>query len=76
MNPLDELANEIQSNESVVDGTVVLLDNLGEFMRTHANDPAAIRDMGNKLITQKQKLADAVARNTPADTSSGSGPTE
>lgn len=68
---LNELKTTVEELDDVVEGNNLLLDNLGEFMRTHANDAAAIRSMGDRLITDKQSISEAVARNTPADPNAG-----
>jgi hypothetical protein len=62
---LNELQEKVTAESTVVDGAVVLLDNIGAFLIAHANDPAAIRAMGEQIDQKKTELADAIVRNTP-----------
>ncbi len=64
---LDQLTSEVEENTSVTESAVALLANLAEQLRANADDPAAIEDLANKLDTNSNRLADAVAANTPAE---------
>jgi len=64
---LNEMKAAADELDTVTASNNALLDNLGEFMRTHANDAAAIREMGNRIISDKDSITAAVTRNTPAD---------
>lgn len=63
----DDLTAAVAEQGTVIQSAVVLMDDLGNRLLQHADNPQRIREIGQSLIAQKQTLADAVQRNTPAD---------
>lgn len=68
MASLDDLKAEVSGLTDVVTSVVTLLDGLktqlDEALAT--GDPAAVQSVIDSLETEKQALADAVTRDTPA----------
>lgn len=64
---LETLQAEITENTDVVDGVLTLLEDMADNIRANANDPAALEAMVAELDSNSQRLADAVAKNTPAE---------
>ena len=63
---LDDLTREVEENNSVIDGAIVLLANLSQMIRDAQNDPAKLAALASSLDSKSNALAEAVAANTPA----------
>ena len=65
--PLDvtRLDSEVSELTTVVDSATALLTELATQLRAHANDPVEINRIADALDTQGNRLAEAVAANTP-----------
>lgn len=57
-------------NELIVveDAAIVLIENLALQIRANMNDPVALDALASELEAQKDRLAAAVAANTPGET--------
>lgn len=64
---LTTLANAVEAEGGVVDSAIVLLTQLVADIEAEKNDPVAIQAIVDSVNAQKQKLADAVVANTPAE---------
>jgi len=64
---LDRVAAEVAQNGEVIDSAVVLLDKLAQLIRDNAGNPAALNKLADDLDASGNKLAAAVAANTPAE---------
>ena len=62
----DALNEKVTELETVQEGAVTLLGTLAQEIRDNAGDPVAIAALADRIDADKQKLADAVAANTPA----------
>jgi hypothetical protein len=60
---LDALTAEVNEVEGVMDSAVVLLQGLSDYIREHANDPAALTALADSLEAKEQALAQAIANN-------------
>lgn len=69
---LQRLADDIAGLTSVVGGSITLLDKLAAMIAAiPTSDPATqakISELANAVEATKQQLADAIVRDTPADT--------
>ncbi len=70
---VDEITAEATRDSDVETAASTLLNTLGEFMRTHAGDAAAIEALGigltnakGVLTTSADALAAAIVANTPS----------
>lgn len=63
---LDRLGQEVSEISTVVDSAVTLLNGLGQFVRDHVNDPAALTAFADGLDSKAGELGAAVAANTQA----------
>jgi chromosome segregation ATPase len=63
---LDALTAEVERNTTVDESAITLMEQLAQMLRDHADDPAAIRSLADKLETSSSRLATAVTANTPA----------
>ena len=64
---LERLETEVSENTDAVDSAVALLSTLADEIRNAAGDPAAVEAIADKLDSNSQRLAEAVAANTPAE---------
>ncbi len=64
---LDRVTAEVAENTEVVDSAVLLLDKLAQLIRDNAGSPAALNKLADDLDNSGNKLAAAVAANTPAE---------
>ena len=70
-NDFSRLEAEVTENSSVIDSAVTLLEGLATQLRQFADDPAKINALADSLDSQSNRLAQAVAANTPAETGGG-----
>ena len=63
---MDRLTQEVSQNSDAVDSAAALLEQLADEIRANAGNEAAMNDLADKLDANSQRLADAVAANTPA----------
>lgn len=66
MATLDDIVADVAAEKTVVDGVVVLLDALAAQLAAAGLDQAKLTQLHNDILAQKQALADAVVRDTPA----------
>jgi ribosomal protein L17 len=64
---LDELLAEVTDANTTDDSLIALCDTLKHIIDTTPNAKEAIRQISELVTTGKQKVVDAVNRNTPAD---------
>jgi predicted nucleic acid-binding Zn-ribbon protein len=64
---LDKIATEIAQNNEVIDSAMTLIESLAEEIRANITDQAALNALADQLDANSEKLADAVAANTPAE---------
>lgn len=64
---LDTLTQTVTDSETVQEGAIVLLGKLSELIIAAKDDPAKLQALADSLGTEKQKLADAIVANTPAE---------
>jgi ABC-type transporter Mla subunit MlaD len=74
---LEALQAEVARNASVIDSAMLLIDSLADQIAAVKNDPAALQELADNLKASSDKLAGAVAENTPAapEPEPGPGPT-
>jgi chromosome segregation ATPase len=74
---LEALQAEVARNASVIDSAMLLIDALADQIEAAQDDPAALQELANSLRASSDKLAGAVAENTPAapEPAPGPGPT-
>jgi hypothetical protein len=65
---LDALKVQVAKNTDVIESALTLIDGIKAALDAAiaANDPAALQALSDTLAAEDQKLADAVAKNTPA----------
>lgn len=63
---LSALQAEIERDETVNGSAIALLSSLAAELEASKNDPAAIQALADKLKSNQDSLAAAVAANTPA----------
>jgi len=65
---VDALVASVQATRGAEDYAIQLLSGLGDYIRAHANDPAALRQLAADLDSKKDELGAAVAANpVPSD---------
>jgi DNA repair ATPase RecN len=62
---LDAVVAKVNELKTVEESAIVLLGNLSNMIRDLKDDPAELLKLADDLDTQKSRLADAVAANTP-----------
>jgi hypothetical protein len=72
---LQALQAEIVKNRDVIASAEALLQRLSGLILANIDDRAALTDLANSLRTDDAGLADAIAANTPADTTPPAEPT-
>ena len=68
---LDNLKQAVADNTSVTESAITLLDGIKKALddALASNDPpAAVQAVADSITAEKQKLADAITRNTPSQT--------
>lgn len=73
MSKIDDVATAVAEESTVVDSTVTLLDNLTTLIKNAGTDPAALDAVISSITANKDRLAAAVAENTPAATGGSTG---
>lgn len=73
-NDLADLQTAVDSQTDVVTGAALLLDQLASRLDAAADDPEQVRALAAEVRGNTSALAEAVARNTPADTGTGETP--
>lgn len=63
---LDTLTTEVSETNTVVDSAIVLLKGLKERLDAAGTDPIKLKELSDSLNSQQEKLATAIAENTPA----------
>lgn len=63
----DDLDAALAEETVVIDGAILLMDDLGQRLITHKDDPVRIEAIGREIIARKTRLAESIVRNTPAD---------
>lgn len=69
MAALDDLKAQVEANTTVDESAVALLQGLKAKLDAAiaSGDPAAVKALSDQLGASTQRLADAVAANTPAE---------
>lgn len=62
---LDRLTTSVTNVNTKADSIIALVNGLAQQIRDNAADPAALGALADQLDADSQKLADAVAANTP-----------
>lgn len=70
---LSDLTEAVAANGTVQQSAITLLDGLKSQLDAAlaSNDTAALRELSTQLSSQRQALADALVRNTPAESGGG-----
>jgi hypothetical protein len=68
---LDAIAAEVARNTTLEGSTVLLLDRMAEQISQLKNDPAKLQAFADSLRANNDKLAAALAQNTPVDSGAG-----
>ena len=63
---MDRLTSEVAETSTAVDSILTLVEGLAQQIRDNAADPVALNKLADELDAKQQKIADAVAANTPA----------
>jgi uncharacterized coiled-coil protein SlyX len=63
---LEELAAKVAEQGTVVESAIVLMDGLTVALRDFSGDPAKITALLDQIEAQRNALAEAIVRNTPA----------
>jgi len=63
---MDRMTQEVSENTDAVDAATALLETLADEIRANAGDATAMNDLADKLDANSNRLAAAVAANTPA----------
>ncbi len=64
---LDALQAAVTANTAVVDSVVTRIAGLAQQIADLKDDPVALQALSDALLANNQKLADAVAANTPGN---------
>lgn len=64
---LDDLTAKVAANTDVIESAITLIQGIKAKLDAAGTDPVALKNLSNSLASEDQKLADAVAANTPAD---------
>jgi hypothetical protein len=64
---IERMQADINDLIVVEDAAIALIENLALQIRSNMNDPVALDELASQLEAQKDRLAAAVAANTPAD---------
>jgi len=62
---LDTLTSEVSETNTVVDSAIVLLKGLKQKLDEAGTDPVKLKELSDSLNAQQDKLAAAIAENTP-----------
>lgn len=62
---LDELTAQITQNNSLIESALTLIQGLKQQIQDAGTDPAKLQALVDALSTEDQKLATALASNTP-----------
>lgn len=73
---LSDLTDAVAANGTVQQSAITLLDGLKSQLDAAlaSNDTAALRELSASLSSQRQALADALVRNTPAESGGATDP--
>jgi hypothetical protein len=63
---LDRLTTEVSENTTVIESAITLIDGLRQAIIDAGADPVKLGELADKLDSQSNRLAAAVADNTPA----------
>lgn len=63
---LTALKAQVEKNNQVIESAITLINGLADQIRNSANDPAAIQAIADSMNSESEKLAAAIAANTPA----------
>jgi primosomal protein N'' len=63
----ENLTREVNENETVMQSAVLLLNNLSAELKAVKDDPVAIQALADKLDSNSNALAAAIAANTIAE---------
>lgn len=63
---LTALKAQVEKNNQVIESAITLINGLADQIRNSANDPAAIQAIADSMNAESEKLAAAIAANTPA----------
>ena len=63
---MDDLTAQVHSNTTVIESAINLIKGIAARIAAAGTDPAALTALTEELASEGQKLADAVAANTPA----------
>lgn len=65
---LDTLKNAVESENTVIDSAITLLNGLSAQIVALKDDPVALQALADEVAGKSQALADAVTANTPTPT--------
>lgn len=66
MASLDALTAQVTANTTVVESALTLINGFSVALAAAGTDPAKLADLATQLKSEDDKLAAAVAANTPA----------
>lgn len=64
---LDNLEAQVKMNTDAEQSAIMLLGKLSDMIKAAGTDPVKLRQLTADLDASKQKLADAILANTPAE---------
>lgn len=65
MATIDDILADVQSERTVIDSAITLLNNLTSMIASAGTDPAKLQAVIDTVEANKKALADAVVANTP-----------
>ena len=65
---LNRLARIVGDLDSTANSTITLLDGIAQQLRDAGDDKEEIKNIADQIVAQREKLAQAVVRNTPSAT--------
>src|SRR5438309_1709893 len=66
MAAIDDLTAQVTTNTSVIESAITLIQNIKALLDAAGTDPAKLAALSATLASEDDKLAAAVAANTPA----------
>lgn len=67
MAKIDDVTAAVEAETAVDDSAIVLLNNLTAMIKAAGTDPAKLDALISTINANKQKMADAIVANTPAE---------
>lgn len=76
MATLDDAVREASESSTVTDSVVAFIGRLASELNAAKSDPVKVGQIVDSLNAQQQKIADAIAANTPAEVPPPGGPVD